>query len=729
MEQINLTNTLAGLAAIQRCMAGENILFTRLEIGDGVLTNTDISGMAELINKTSEFPLGAIQAEESEVIRLRSNISNKDINTDLVIREYGIYAKFGEEQEFLFAYLNVGESTTPLPSQRIGRYELNRDFVLYIGNSLHVDFTSNGHLVYVAVNEYKDDMNRKANVVGTIEDLKNSNIYEVGDIVEVLGFYIVGYGGHKRKKMPQGYVGKDAIIGIDGSIWGIEKTDDVNIDWFGAKENEDCYELIKKALDIAKTIIFSSGRTYICNGRVDLNNKRIKLGTMTVIKKDGGIDEPIFWCNGNNFVIEGNGLGSLITSTLSLTLGVVCVGNLGMDDIGRNVLYGNIRHLELSTPYGSSAEDGSCTISFVGPQYDGLANYFHHMDDVRITGGDSGVLMWGWANGNNFSNIHLYQTKTKGFYFKEIVDGNKHPLDNNIANVFHHTSPDAATIYMEGGSTNIITGLNCEQGGSKAQSVFMTKECSSNTFILSSNVSSFRTIKGRNNIIDSFGSSVFGNLELQHNYSPGDRGGLGFIREYNFNMANLAENTAYKLVKFNSAGFSRYESIIIDVQIVERNASGVTTGCLCSTKYIVTQGSSSVISKTDNSYELLKDNNDFYLVTKTSNNGTGTASGFISVNIKVQRPNSATEITTEQFEVYAGTPTKPTSILELNNPYHVVKMKEANVYDDFIKYMDSVIEYEKAMNKQINNGVSTLQFLEKPQPSENLLAFKKEYLG
>lgn len=251
MEQINLTNTLAGLAAIQRCMAGEDILFTKLEIGDGVLTTPDISGMTGLINKTKEYPLGAVQAEESEVIRVRSNISNKDVAEDLIIREYGIYAKFGEEQEFLFAYLNVGESTTPLPSQRIGRYELNRDFVLYIGNSLHVDFTSNGHLVYVAVNEYKDDMNRKANVVGTIEDLKNSKKYKVGDVVEVLGYYSAGDGGgHPRQKAPEGYNGKDAIIGHDGSIWKILYNEKINLSWFGTRGDgiTDETEIIEKGL-------------------------------------------------------------------------------------------------------------------------------------------------------------------------------------------------------------------------------------------------------------------------------------------------------------------------------------------------------------------------------------------------------------------------------------------------------------------------------------------------
>lgn len=199
MESINLTNTLAGLAAIQRAMAGEDILFTKLEIGDGVLTDTDVSKMTRLINKTKDYVLGAVDAEDSEIVRLRSNLSNDGVTQDLIIREYGIYAKFGNEQEFLFAYLNTGNVTTPLPSERIGCYELNRDFVLYIGNSLHVDFTSNGHLIYVSVNQYKDDMKGKANVVGTIEELKASKKYAVGDIVEVLGYKKVGDGNsHKR---------------------------------------------------------------------------------------------------------------------------------------------------------------------------------------------------------------------------------------------------------------------------------------------------------------------------------------------------------------------------------------------------------------------------------------------------------------------------------------------------------------------------------------------------
>lgn len=62
------------------------------------------------------------------------------LTEDKIIREYGLFAKFGRKQEFLFVYLNSGESTTPLPKTSGGRRDLNRDFILYAGNSNNVVF-------------------------------------------------------------------------------------------------------------------------------------------------------------------------------------------------------------------------------------------------------------------------------------------------------------------------------------------------------------------------------------------------------------------------------------------------------------------------------------------------------------------------------------------------------------------------------------------------------------
>ncbi|MGL5713017.1 MAG: hypothetical protein ACRCX2_08365 [Paraclostridium sp.] len=80
---------------------------------------------------------------------------------------------------------------------------------------------------------------RKMSTEDNIEELKKATRYKEGDVVEVLGYYTKGDGGgHQRQKRPVGYTGTDAVIGADGSIWGIVFLNNiVNPLHFGAKNN------------------------------------------------------------------------------------------------------------------------------------------------------------------------------------------------------------------------------------------------------------------------------------------------------------------------------------------------------------------------------------------------------------------------------------------------------------------------------------------------------------
>lgn len=180
MLKIELTNTSAGLTAIQRAIAGDDITFTKLVIGDGTITNPDISNLTNVVNEIKYFPLGVVKPEDEEMLRVRSNINNVGLTEDKVIREYGLFAKFGSEQEFLFAYLNSGESTTPLPKASGGRYDLNRDFVLYAGNSNNIVFDTNGDLVYATLNDIKAMDAKKENAFGKNSgfNLEKTNLTE-----------------------------------------------------------------------------------------------------------------------------------------------------------------------------------------------------------------------------------------------------------------------------------------------------------------------------------------------------------------------------------------------------------------------------------------------------------------------------------------------------------------------------------------------------------------------
>ncbi len=127
-------------------------------------------------------------------------------------------------------------------------------------------------------------------VENTINDLIASTKYSVGDVVEVLGYYTKGDGaGHQRQKKPEGYNGTDAVIGVDGSVWGIVHNGEVNVSWFGAKGNG----ITDDTVAIQKALLFSNSvgdlnKLYYIESNISestntLSNIKIKLNVRNTI--------------------------------------------------------------------------------------------------------------------------------------------------------------------------------------------------------------------------------------------------------------------------------------------------------------------------------------------------------------------------------------------------------------------------------------------------------------
>ncbi|MGL5190452.1 MAG: glycosyl hydrolase family 28-related protein, partial [Cetobacterium sp.] len=93
---------------------------------------------------------------------------------------------------------------------------------------------------------------RKMSTENTIEDLKKSKKYKVGDTVEVLGHYTKGDGAHHyRQKVDGIYTGEDAIDCVDGTKWKILHNGEINVSWLGAKGDgvTDDTDAIQKAFE------------------------------------------------------------------------------------------------------------------------------------------------------------------------------------------------------------------------------------------------------------------------------------------------------------------------------------------------------------------------------------------------------------------------------------------------------------------------------------------------
>lgn len=116
--------------------------------------------------------------------------------------------------------------------------------------------------------------------IDTIEKLKASTIYSLGDVVEVLGFHTKGDGAH-HKRIAKAEDDGSGELGVDGLIWCIVSEDKLNVLWFGAKGDGsfDNSEIIQRVVNCAgkdKIVVFGRGH-YIINNTIQIINERVKI--------------------------------------------------------------------------------------------------------------------------------------------------------------------------------------------------------------------------------------------------------------------------------------------------------------------------------------------------------------------------------------------------------------------------------------------------------------------
>lgn len=111
--------TNAGQDIIARIIAGLNVTFTRIAIGDGFDYDTaNFVTKTSLINEVKSLEISSMQITNSKVVELVAQFGTADIQDAFYYRELGIYIinPDDEEKEILFAYGNrnaAAEYITP----------------------------------------------------------------------------------------------------------------------------------------------------------------------------------------------------------------------------------------------------------------------------------------------------------------------------------------------------------------------------------------------------------------------------------------------------------------------------------------------------------------------------------------------------------------------------------------------------------------------------------------
>jgi hypothetical protein len=163
--------TAAGRTLLARAIAGEELRFTRVMVGDGVLPDgANIYELSDLIHPVKEVPISSIKVTTVGQATITAVLTNVGQASLLTVREIGIFAADPDEgSDILYSYTNAGDYPDYVPGQDgADIYQSLLSFVTVIDNAQNVTAVIDSQLVFVTREELEDKVSE---VKGQIADL------------------------------------------------------------------------------------------------------------------------------------------------------------------------------------------------------------------------------------------------------------------------------------------------------------------------------------------------------------------------------------------------------------------------------------------------------------------------------------------------------------------------------------------------------------------------------
>lgn len=144
----NKVITNKGLELLSKTLSGEQIQFTRVEMGSGILSD-DISNVDSLIDVRQSLPITSITRKGSKVT-LSATLKLEDIQSDYDWTEVGVFAKGKDDVEVLYMYGYTENSSY------VSRDSLNEKLIsitVMVNSTANVTAIIDNSLVYLTQSE------------------------------------------------------------------------------------------------------------------------------------------------------------------------------------------------------------------------------------------------------------------------------------------------------------------------------------------------------------------------------------------------------------------------------------------------------------------------------------------------------------------------------------------------------------------------------------------------
>lgn len=137
MQLIDPKVTTAGRNMIAAAIDGDEIVFTKIVLGDGTFAGDDTAGATALVNEVEELPISG-HSVSNNVSTLVGVYSNANETSGFDLKEIGIFAKNSTNEETLFAYGYTDDGDYIPPTGGAVVIEKQVELHIPIGNAQNV---------------------------------------------------------------------------------------------------------------------------------------------------------------------------------------------------------------------------------------------------------------------------------------------------------------------------------------------------------------------------------------------------------------------------------------------------------------------------------------------------------------------------------------------------------------------------------------------------------------
>lgn len=136
-----MTLTNAGQALQTKVLAGAQLTFTRIALGDGQLNDQPIVLLTALIHQTASVTVQSVRVIGTSTCQVSGFFSNTTISQGFQWRETGIFAQDPDLGEILYGYTNAGGAGDYIPTAQDTRIEKYIFTSIAVANAQTVNIT------------------------------------------------------------------------------------------------------------------------------------------------------------------------------------------------------------------------------------------------------------------------------------------------------------------------------------------------------------------------------------------------------------------------------------------------------------------------------------------------------------------------------------------------------------------------------------------------------------